>query len=523
MGLGSALSIASGGLANINAQLALVSQNVANAGTPAYAVETGSQQEITANGVGMGVHTGPATRQINLALQASVIQQNATVSGLTTTQTALQAIDIVLGTPGQGSDLGSLLGVVQNQFSALLTNPSSQAQQSAVVSAASTLATGINSLSSAYTAQRQAAQDDLGSAVTTLNKTLAAIGQLSNQIIAMQPTGLSTADLENQRDAAVQTLSGLIDIKTIAQPNGDLSVFTPTGLSLPTRGTSNPFSIDSATALPGAYYGQPNGKLSGIMEGAANVAGVMTGGTDVTSAMTGGQIGADVTLRDTTLPTDQAELDEFSYGMSSRFSAQGLDLFTDPSGTVPVRTGSNTPPSQLGYVGYSATIQANPAIIANPSLVRDGTPGNGGGFTPNDPTNPTGGGAGYTELISNVLNYTFGSQTQSGGNAPQPAFNTTGLGASGTLSSPFSSATTLAGYASNMVSSQAQQSAATTGNLTTEQALQTSLTSKVAATSGVSMDTEMSLMITLQNAYGVNAKIISAIQSMFGQLLQAVQ
>jgi len=57
MGLDTSLSIAAGGLANINAQLALVSQNVANAGTPGYAVEVGSQQEITANGQGLGCVT----------------------------------------------------------------------------------------------------------------------------------------------------------------------------------------------------------------------------------------------------------------------------------------------------------------------------------------------------------------------------------------------------------------------------------------------------------------------------------
>ena len=39
MSLGSALSIATGGLNNINAQFALISQNVANAATPGYAVE----------------------------------------------------------------------------------------------------------------------------------------------------------------------------------------------------------------------------------------------------------------------------------------------------------------------------------------------------------------------------------------------------------------------------------------------------------------------------------------------------
>jgi hypothetical protein len=34
---------------------------------------------------------------------------------------------------------------------------------------------------------------------------------------------------------------------------------------------------------------------------------------------------------------------------------------------------------------------------------------------------------------------------------------------------------------------------------------------------------QLSLLVTLQNAYGANAKIISAIQDMYTQLLQAVQ
>src|ERR1700722_18971316 len=158
MGLDSALSIASGGLSNINAQFAILSQNVANAATPGYAVEVSSQQDLTADGIGLGVQTGPATLQIDQALQSSVVQQNATVAGLQTTQTALQAIDSVLGTPGSGNDLGSLLGNLKDSFSTLLTDPSSQTQQSAVVSAATTLTQGINTLSSTYSAQRQAAQ-----------------------------------------------------------------------------------------------------------------------------------------------------------------------------------------------------------------------------------------------------------------------------------------------------------------------------------------------------------------------------
>src|SRR6476469_5641551 len=85
---------------------------------------------------------------------------------------------------------------------------------------------------------RHSAQDDLVSAVCTLNGTLATIGQLNGQIIALKQTSQSTADLENQRNAAVQTLSNLIDVKTVAQPDGGLSVFTPTGLAMSTNGST---------------------------------------------------------------------------------------------------------------------------------------------------------------------------------------------------------------------------------------------------------------------------------------------
>ena len=90
-----------------------------------------------------------------------MFSQNATVAGLQTRQTRLQSIDAVQGTPGQGGDIASLLGNLQDQFSTLLNNPDSQPQQSQVVSAATTLAQGINALSDAYTAQRQTAQDNI--------------------------------------------------------------------------------------------------------------------------------------------------------------------------------------------------------------------------------------------------------------------------------------------------------------------------------------------------------------------------
>jgi len=132
--------------------------------------------------------------------------------------------------------------------------------------------------------------------------------------------------------------------------------------------------------------------------------------------------------------SDQGELDELSENMATRFHTNGLTLFTDPTGTVPTPT---PPPAQNGYVGFASTIQVNPAVLADPSQVRDGD-------VPPVPTQ-----AGYTAIINAVLNNTLG------GNPPLAA-NVTGLGASGTLSAPFNSPPTLVGFASSMLAAQAE-------------------------------------------------------------------
>ncbi len=496
MSLNGVLSIATGSLANINSQLALVSQNVANASTPGYTAEIATQQSATADGKGLGVRTGLTIRNLDATLQAELFSQNATVAGLQTRQTALQVIDAAQGTPGQGIDIASLLGKLQDQFSTLLNDPSSAPQQSQVVSAANTLAQGINALSNTYTAQRQAAEDNLVSAVATLNSALDTIGSLSTRIVTLKASGKSTADLENQRDAAVANLSQLLDVKVLEQPNSDLLVATTAGLVLPIHGRTNPFSIIGDNIQPGSSY-------------PATVHGIMLGGTDVTSQMQGGQIGANIALRDKTLPTDQAELDELAQNLASRFDTEGLRLFTDPSGDVPAAS-APPQPVQSNYVGFAATIQVNAAVQSKPSLVRDGT-------ASGNPDNL----AGYTGVIQNVLNYTFGADRSPG--VPWLPSNTSGLGATGTLNAPYTAPPTIGGLAATVLAAQAQESATTSTQADTEQAVQTTLANKLSTQSGVNMDTEMSHMIQLQNAYGANARIITAVQAMFDQLLQAVQ
>lgn len=508
MSIDGALSIATGGLAAVSRELALVSQNVANANTPDYSREVSTLTSLTADGRGLGVHVGPATRLMDTVLQAAALQQNAVVTNLQTRQAALQAIDAAQGTPGDGTDLPNLLGKLQTAFSTLLNQPADQTQQRAVVAAAGTLAQGINGLSQAYAAQREAAQDGLVTSISTLNGAISTIGRLSDQIIALKGGGQSSADLENQRDAALRTVSELVDVKVLFQPNGDVVLSSSGGLSLPVHGADAALATAGANLQPGTYY--PGGGIPGIT----------LNGVDVTRELTGGRIGAALTLRDQTLPTWQGELDEFAETLATRFDAQGLTLFTDSAGAVPAGGGT---PVQSGYVGFAGTIQVNPAVQADPTLVRDGTTAIAGSatgasaFTPN----PAGGPAGFTDMISRVLTYALGSEAQSG--VPQPTAATTGLGPDGTLNAPYVAPLSLGDMATTLVAAQAQESSQASGQLATEQAVQSGLAARLSAVSGVNIDGEMAHMITLQNAYAANARVMSTVQALFQQLLGMVQ
>jgi flagellar hook-associated protein 1 FlgK len=504
MGLDLSLSIANSGLAAIARQFAVISQNVSNANSPDYTNETAVLQADNAGSLPLGVQSNVATLTVNTAVQAQVFNQGATVAYAGTTAAALASIDQVMGTPDAGDDLPSLLGDLQNQFTALAASPASQTQAQAVVGAAQTLTAQINTVSGAIGTARQNAQNDLVTTVGQANTSLQQIAALNRQIVALQQNGQSTADLQNQRAVAEQSLSGALGARFVAQSDGSVLAFTVSGVQLPTDGSA-PLSIAPANVGPNATY---PGSLPGIL----------LDGTDITANLTQGQIGADVTLRDATLPGLQAGLDEFSQNLASQFQSQGLTLFSNPDGTVP-QPGT---PAQANYVGFAGSITVNPAVVATPTLVRDGTnsvtgsPTGASAFTPN----PTGGPSGFTTLISRVLTYAFGADAQAG--VTQAASHTTGLGASGTLSLSYTPQSTLAATAAAFAGAQAADSSQATANSTAATALSSALRSTLSQSAGVNVDAQLSNMVALQNAYAANAKVITTIQTMFGVLEQMI-
>ena len=336
------LSQAASGLDSVTKRLATISQNVSNADTPGYVRQRVNVSSVVADGQGMGVRTGVATRLMDQSLQSDLFGAAAQAAGGALRQAALAGIDEASGTPGSGQDLPGLLGALRDSFSTLVSDPSNQTQQRNVVNRAQALAQGVNALAGAVAGARQGTQDGLQSDVTEANAALRSVGTLSDRIITARARGQSSADLETQRDGALRTVAELTGAKFLPQANGDVLAVSG-GTVLQTRAAAGPLSIGTATLGTGAPG--PALQVSGVTIGVA-----------------GGRIGAALALRDTELPALEAKLDGFAQSLAAGFSAAGLALFTDGGGAVPATV----------VPAFAQTIRVSAAVQATPSLVRDG-------------------------------------------------------------------------------------------------------------------------------------------------------
>ena len=167
-----------------------------------------------------------------------------------------------------------------------------------------------------------------------------------------------------------------------------------------------------------------------------------------------------------------------------------LPLFVD--GSQPITGALTSSGSQT--TGLAGRISINPALLASPSsLVAFAA-----GTTSGDPTRPN--------FILNQLT-----------NATMNFSPTTGIGSA---SAPFNS--TLTNYMSQDVSQQSQASNAATNLQQGQDTVVSALQQRFNDQSGVNIDTEMSNLIALQNAYGANARVMSTVQQMMSTLLQSV-
>lgn len=500
MSLDIALSVARSGLAAVQRGLAQTSQNIANADTPGYTRKTAAQTALTTGDLPVGVRTGEAQRAVDDALLGRLDQGRGATAAATVREGLLQGIERAHGTVGDGATLADAVPALGTAFIALRATPADAGEQRQVLQAAGTLADRLNQVSAAIGTARQQAQDGIVTEVAAANAALREIAGLTQRL--RSTTDGDTAALEDQRDQAIARLTESLEVKAVRKPGGDVLLLARGGLVLPLDADRDVLATAPATVGPDGFHG-PGGALPGVT----------LNGLDVTGQLSGGRLGEYVGLRDRTLPRYQAETDVLAANLADRFQKSGLTLFTDADGTVPDPA---QPYAGSAQVGLAGRLKVAAAVTANPALLRDGT-GPAAGFTPN----PPGGPAGFTALIDQVTGNALGT-TAPGGAAWTP-IATSGLGPDGTLASPFAVSATLAGQASAVTTAQVGDRAAASDAKDQATALVQTLQSRFDAQSRVDVDAELATIVSLQNSYAANARVLGTTQTLWDQLLSAVR
>lgn len=509
MSLDAALLTARSGLLHTQRALAASANDVANAGTAGHTKKTVATAAVQVDGTGIGVRSLAPTRDVDEALVTDLNSRRAAAAAAGARERLLRAIETAHGNPEAGQGIGDLTAALHTAFEDLRADPAEAGRQAGLVLEAQALATRLNDVSAAIGSARQQAQDGVVTEVARINAALREIATLTQQIRDQISLTGGAAALEDRRDAAIATLSDSIEVKALKREDGGLVLVARNGMVLPLDPRSDAFTTVDATIGPSSFHGA-----------GGTIPGIMLGGQDVTAALAGGRLAEYVALRDQTLPRYQAEADLAAATLAARFDAQGLRLFTDGAGGVPDVT---LPYAGSAMVGFAGTIRVNPAVEANPAVLRDGTHAVAGSATGASAfaPNPPGGPSGFTTLLDRILDFTFGSEAQAG--VAWGAIPTGGLGPDGTLSSPFGAPATLEGYAAQVTATQTADRAAATEAASAARALVEGLEARFAQRSGVDVDAEMAAMVTLQNAYAANARVMSTVQSMWDALLGAVR
>lgn len=589
MSLDIARSIAFSGLSSTSVQISVTSSNITNADTTGYTKKTANQSSSVTNGVGTGVTVTGITSTVDKLLLKSLVSATSDLGSADTTNTYLTSLEKLYGSTSStdssstGTSLANSIASLESALSSLASTPSSASLQSNVVSALDDVTSQLRETSSGIQKLRSNADQDISSSIDDVNSDLQNIAALNAEIKQTAATGQSTADLEDQRNTALQDVASKMNVSYYTALNGDLQIYTTTGQAL-VDSSAHKISYTAAANVSSSTTYTAGSSSSGF-------SAITVNGVDITSQITGGDVGALIALRDKTLPAAQSQLDLLATQLASAVnsvsnSASPVPAPTTLTGTTDVT--SSTALSATGTVRLAVTDQSGNLVsygdldLSSYSTVGDlvtainGISGmsasvdanghlsitataSGNGVAINEMTSSIGSSSegfsdyfGLNDLVTgtsasdiavntSVLSgtdglqlatldssssLTVGSNVLTSGSATVVNAFYSALTASRTFSSTGGLAATtgsFADYASTIVADVASKSSQASTNYTAKETAQSTYASSLSSQSGVNLDEESANLSTLQNQYSAASALISAINTMFSALMTAVQ
>jgi len=345
--------------------LQVTANNIANANTPGYSREVPILEEsppiLSGNTmVGTGVTLKSVQSVRDNILDLRIDQETSQQSSLNSYVASMNQVQALFNET-QGTGLQTYLSNFFNSFQSLATDPTNSSLRQGVIVAGQDLAGAFSQTSQNLATLQQGLDQSVTQTVHQVNQLTAQVANLNQQIQEVSNAGDNPGSLEDQRDEALNNLSGLIDTAVVYSNNGSVSVTTTNGTLLVSGNQSDALTtqVNSATGMHDVY-GQ---------------------GTDVTSSIAGGQLQGLISARDDSIPSTQSSIDNLAAGLISAANqqqkdgyglngAKGVDFFTP---FTPSASGSNA-----GAATTMAVALTSPDQVAASS---NGTPGDNGNAT----------------------------------------------------------------------------------------------------------------------------------------------
>ncbi len=212
-----------------------VANNLANQSTPGASrqVTNLTPQQPIAGSPGNPTNVVPGTLGDGVVVQSIQRLHDDSIDGLyrgasasqnfyTTQAQVLTSTQSAFGEPSNG--VNSAYGKFQTAIGQLSSQPASLPARQSVLTAAQSLVTTLNNVSSALLAQKQTVVSQASSAVKTVNGILDQIAALNGSIRSAAAAGSNPNTYKDQRDYLIDQLSGYASTQTAIQANGSTLV-----------------------------------------------------------------------------------------------------------------------------------------------------------------------------------------------------------------------------------------------------------------------------------------------------------
>jgi flagellar hook-associated protein 1 FlgK len=462
----SGLSTAVNALMAQQQALDVTGQNIANVNTPGYTRQRADLQSVTAAGrgglyavadePGWGVMVTDVARLADALVDSRQRTAHANQANLNDVSTTMTGIEQVVNEPSD-TGLSSQLTAYWSAWHDVANNPGDTSTRTALLAKAQTVTGTLNDAASQLTSMWTSQRGQAASLVNDVNTTAQSVATLNQQIVTATASGGQVNELTDQRDQLVLHLSELTG--ATARSNQDGSVDVMVGGSPLVHGPhAEKLVVSGATSI-----GQ-----------AAATPVTLSWAAGGTASVSGGRLAASLQALNTTIPQTLASYDSVAASLASTVNAvhsTGMDLDGNAAGNF------------FGTADSSTTVTASNINVAitDPRAVASAT-------IPSGSTVPA-----SRKNLDGTLADTL-AQLGSSTTGPDSTWSTVVAGI---------------GVDANRATTQATTAATVVTNADADRD----------SASGVSIDEEMTSMLTFQRAYEGAARVLTALDQNLDTLI----